>query len=308
MESNAKIFVAGHKGMVGSAILRELHSKKYFNYITSNIDLRNQGLVQGFFESEKPDYVFLAAARVGGIKANNQRRAEFIYDNLMIESNVIHQSYLSGVKKLLFLGSSCIYPKIATQPIKEEYLMTGELEPTNESYAIAKIAGISLCKSYRHQYGCNFISCMPTNLYGPNDTYNDDKSHVLPALIKRISEARDREDKEVEIWGTGTPLREFLHVDDLSSACILLMNRYSESAPINVGSGEEVTIKELSEIVAESVGYTGKIIFNPTKPDGMARKVLNCYKIHALGWEAKINLKEGLKSVIIDYLNKPVKV
>jgi GDP-L-fucose synthase len=301
MDKIAKIFVAGSRGMVGSAIVRKLRNEGFVNIIettSKELDLRNQNQVVLFFEKEKPDYVFLAAAKVGGIYANNTYPAEFLYDNMMIEANVIHSSYINKVKKLLFLGSSCIYPKLAPQPLKEEYLLTDSLEPTNEAYAIAKIAGIELCKFYRKQYGCDFISAMPTNLYGPNDNYDLHNSHVLPALIRKFIEAKVENKNEVEIWGTGTPLREFLHVDDLADACYFLMQNYSEENHINVGSGQEVSILELANIVKDIVGYNGNIIHDLSKPDGTPRKLMDNSKINSLGWFAKIDLKKGVEREI----------
>jgi len=300
VEKTSKIFVAGSNGMVGSAIVRRLQSEGYQNLLvrsSKDLDLRNQHLVELFFDAEKPEYVFLAAAKVGGIVANNTYRAEFLYDNLIMESHVIHQSYLHGVKKLLFLGSSCIYPKMAPQPLKEEYLLTGSLEETNEPYAIAKIAGIKLCENYRIQYGCNFISAMPTNLYGPNDNYDLNNSHVIPALIRKFHEAKVHNNKSVIVWGTGTPRREFLHVDDLAEACFFLMQTYSESEFINVGYGDDITIQELASLVAEIVGFEGEIIFDHTKPDGTPRKLLDSTKLKNFGWRPKILLKEGLTGV-----------
>lgn len=298
METNSKIFVAGHRGMAGSAIVRKLKAEGFGNILTrtsSELDLRNQQAVSEFFEEEKPAFVFLAAAKVGGIHANNVYRADFLYDNLMIETNIIHSAYASGVKKLLFLGSSCIYPKLAPQPIKEEYLLTGLLEQTNEPYAIAKIAGIKLCEAYRDQYGCNFISAMPTNLYGQGDNYHLENSHVLPALIRKFDTAVKEGQPEVEVWGTGKPLREFMYVDDLADACFFLMQAYNEKGFVNVGTGEEVTIQELAETVAEVTGFQGKIVFNPEKPDGTPRKLMDSSKLHGLGWQHKITLKEGLQ-------------
>lgn len=301
MQSNSKIFVAGHRGMVGSAIVRKLRSEGFVNLIlktSQELDLRDQVQVNNFMKLEKPEYVFLAAAKVGGILANNTYRADFLYENLMIEANVIHQSYLSNVKKLLFLGSSCIYPKQAPQPLKEEYLLSGYLEPTNEPYAIAKIAGIKLCESYRLQYGCDFISAMPTNLYGPNDNYDLNNSHVIPALIRKFIEAKKNGSQSVEIWGTGKPLREFLHVDDLAEASVFLMKQYSELEFVNIGSGVEVSIEELALTIKELVGYNGKLKFNTSKPDGTPRKLMDASKIHNLGWAHSIELKDGLKQVI----------
>ena len=346
MDKNSKIYIAGHSGMVGSALLRRLQIEGYSKFVLQELhqlDLRNQQAVADFFAMEKPEYVFLAAAKVGGIVANNIYRAEFIYDNLMIEANIIHQSYVSGVKKLLFLGSSCIYPKMAPQPLKEEYLLTDELEPTNEPYAIAKIAGIKLCDAYRAQFGCNFISVMPTNLYGPNDNYDLEKSHVLPAIIRKIQlgkwlethdwqKIRNNLDKnpiegvngsaceieilqkfskygitrnsdgnvEIELWGTGSPLREFLYVDDLADACVFLMKNYNEPGLVNIGCGEDLSIKNLAEMVTEIIGYHGNIVWNASKPDGTPRKLMCVEKLNKLGWNAKIGLKEGIKKVIKD--------
>jgi GDP-L-fucose synthase len=298
MEKSAKIFVAGHRGMVGSAIVRKLQAKGYSNIAlrtSKELDLRNQAAVENFFASEKPEYVFLAAAKVGGIMANNTYRADFLYENLMIESNVIHQSYVHKVKKLLFLGSSCIYPKLAPQPLKEEYLLSGYLEETNEPYAIAKIAGIKLCESYRRQYGCNFISAMPTNLYGPNDNYDLEKSHVIPALIRKFHEAKVNDSPSVEVWGSGKPLREFMHVDDLADACLFLMDKYDEEGFANIGSGIELSIKELAGLIKTVVGFSGQIVWDATKPDGTPRKLMNSGALKKMGWSSKIFLEEGLK-------------
>lgn len=300
MEKASKIYIAGHRGMVGSALVRKLEQEGYTNIVTrtsKELDLRNQQAVADFFAQEKPDYVFLAAAKVGGIVANNNYRAEFIYDNLMMESNIIHHSYLNGVKKLLFLGSSCIYPKLAPQPLKEEYLLSGYLEHTNQPYAVAKIAGIELCGSYRAQYGCNFISAMPTNLYGPNDNYDLEKSHVLPAMLRKFFTAKRNNLPEVELWGTGSPRREFLHVDDLATACLHLMEFYSEQGLVNIGTGEDVTIKELAELIQGIVGYAGSIRWNNDKPDGTPRKLMDVSKINSLGWKASIDLPTGIKMV-----------
>ncbi|MFN3794216.1 MAG: GDP-L-fucose synthase family protein [Chitinophagaceae bacterium] len=300
MEKTSKIYIAGHRGMVGSALVRKLEQEGYTNIVTrtsKDLDLRNQQAVADFFAQEKPDYVFLAAAKVGGIVANNTYRAEFIYDNLMMESNIIHHSYLNGVKKLLFLGSSCIYPKLAPQPLKEEYLLSGYLEHTNQPYAVAKIAGIELCDSYRAQYGCNFISAMPTNLYGPNDNYDLEKSHVLPAMLRKFITAKRNNLPEVELWGTGSPRREFLHVDDLATACLHLMEHYSEQGLVNIGTGEDVTIKELAELIQGIVGYTGSIRWNTDKPDGTPRKLMDVSKINSFGWKASIDLPTGIKMV-----------
>jgi GDP-L-fucose synthase len=300
MKLDAKIYVAGHRGMVGSAIVRALQAKGYQNIVTrssSELDLVDQAAVVRFFESERPEYVFLAAAKVGGIHANNVYRADFIYRNLMIESNIIHQSYATGVKKLLFLGSSCIYPKLAPQPLVEDSLLTGILEPTNEPYAIAKIAGIKMCEAYRDQYGCNFISAMPTNLYGPNDNYDLNNSHVLPAMIRKFHEAKISNASAVHLWGDGSPLREFLHVDDLAEACLHLMLNYNEKMFVNVGTGTDLSIKELAELVQSTVGYTGSIEWDSSKPNGTPRKLMNVDRIHQSGWKHKIDLKEGVASV-----------
>lgn len=300
MERSSKIFIAGHRGMVGSAIVRKLQAEGYNNLIlrtSAELDLRNQAAVDNFFASEKPEFVFLAAAKVGGIMANNTYRADFLYENLMIESNVIHQSYVHKVKKLLFLGSSCIYPKLAPQPLKEEYLLSGYLEETNEPYAIAKIAGIKLCESYRRQYGCNFISAMPTNLYGPNDNYDLNNSHVIPALIRKFHEAKINNSPTVEVWGSGKPLREFMHVDDLADACLFLMGHYSEEGFVNIGTGSELTIRELAKMIAEQVGFNGSTVFDPSKPDGTPRKLMDATKLINLGWKYKIFLQTGLKTV-----------
>ncbi|MGL1887898.1 MAG: GDP-L-fucose synthase [Reichenbachiella sp.] len=300
MELKSKIYVAGHSGMVGSAIVRFLKGKGFKNILvklSSELDLRNQQAVDNFFAAEKPEYVFLAAAKVGGIQANNTFRAEFLYENLMIQSNVIHSSYTNGVKKLLFLGSSCIYPKYAEQPIHEDSLLTGALEPTNEPYAIAKIAGVKLCETYRDQYGVDFISAMPTNLYGPNDHYDLSNSHVLPALIRKFHVAKMNNNASVEIWGSGSPLREFLHVDDLAEACIYLMNNYSQSQTINVGHGSDISIKDLASLIKDIVGFEGDLIFNSEKPDGTLKKLMNSDRINALGWSPKISLREGVENV-----------
>lgn len=300
LNKNSKIYVAGHRGMAGSALVRKLQHKGFSNIIcrtSKELDLRNQNEVSEFFRKEKPDYVFLAAAKVGGILANNTYRGEFLYDNLMIQNNVIHQSYLNGVKKLMFLGSSCIYPKLAPQPLKEDYLLTGELEPTNEPYAIAKIAGIKMCDAYRHQYGCNYISVMPTNLYGPNDNYDLEKSHVLPALIRKFHEAKKNNTPEVVMWGTGSPKREFLHVDDLADACFYLMENHNDSGLVNIGTGEDIAIIDLATLIKEIVGYKGNITKDLSKPDGTPRKLMNVDKLDGLGWKAKIKLAEGIKSV-----------
>jgi len=308
MNKESKIFVAGHRGMVGSALMRNLESKGYRNIITrtsKELDLRNQHDVSVFFQSEKPEYVFLAAARVGGINANNIYRADFLVDNLSIELNVIEQSYRHEVKKLLFLGSSCIYPKLAPQPLKEEYLLCNYLEETNEPYAIAKIAGLKMCENYQRQYGCNFISVMPANLYGPNDNYDLQNSHVLPALIRKFHEAKIRQQDKVEVWGSGKPKREFLHVDDLAEACFFLMINYNEQQFINAGYGEDVTILELAEMVKEAVDYKGSLAFNSQKPDGTPRKLLDSSRINALGWKPKISLQEGIAATYESYLKHP---
>ncbi len=300
MEENSKIYIAGHRGMVGSAIVRTLQQNGFNNIVfrtSKELDLKNQQAVADFFATEKPDYVFLAAAKVGGIIANNTYRAEFIYENLMIQNNIIHYSYLNNVKKLLFLGSSCIYPKLAPQPMKEEYLLTGLLEPTNEPYAIAKIAGIKMCDAYRAQYGCNFISVMPTNLYGPNDNYDLNNSHVLPALIRKFHTAKKENLSSVEIWGTGSPMREFLHVNDLADACFYLMQNYDESGLVNIGVGEDITIKDLALLVKKIVGFNGELKFDSTKPDGTPRKLMDVSKLHSFGWRHKIDLEEGIASV-----------
>lgn len=309
VEKQARIYVAGHRGMVGSAITRKLRAEGYENILvrtSSELDLRNQALVADFFSSQKPDYVFLAAAKVGGIMANNIYRAEFLYDNLMIESNIIHSAYETGVKKLLFLGSSCIYPKLAPQPLKEEYLLSGFLEPTNEPYAIAKITGIKLCEAYRSQYGCNFISAMPTNLYGPNDNYDLQGSHVLPALIRKFHEAKSNNQPSVEVWGTGSPRREFLHADDLADACFHLMQHYSEDMFVNIGTGEDVTIRELAELVKETVGFEGELRWNTDKPDGTPRKLMDVSRLHGLGWKHTIELKQGIETTYQDFLANEV--
>ncbi len=306
MEKQAKIYIAGHRGMVGSAIERRLRKDGFENIVTrtsKELDLRNQQAVNNFFETEKPDYVFLAAAKVGGIVANNTYRAEFIYENLMIESNIIHAAYVNKVTKLLFLGSSCIYPKLAPQPLKEEYLLSDYLEPTNQPYAIAKIAGIELCDGYRAQYGCNFISAMPTNLYGPNDNYDLEKSHVLPALLRKFITAKKNNVPAVELWGTGTPKREFLHVDDLADACLFLMKTYNEKGLVNVGWGDDVTILELAQIVKRVVGYEGELKFDTTKPDGTPRKLMDVTKLTNLGWKATTTLENGIKAVYDDIKN-----
>jgi len=307
MDKQAKIYIAGHKGMVGSAIHRKLVKEGFTNFITRNsseLDLRNQQQVADFFAAEKPDYVFLAAAKVGGIIANNTYRAEFLYDNLQIQNNVIHNAYLNGVKKLMFLGSSCIYPKLAPQPLKEEYLLTGTLEETNEPYAIAKIAGIKMCDAYRAQYGCNYISCMPTNLYGYNDNYHPQNSHVLPAMIRRFHEAKENNAPDVTIWGTGSPKREFLFADDLAEACYYLMQNYNEPGLVNIGTGEDLSIKELAELVKQIVGFAGEIKFDTSKPDGTPRKLMDVTKLTNAGWKYHTTLAEGIALAYQDFLSK----
>ena len=306
MEQHSKIYVAGHRGMVGSAIVRKLKAEGFTNILvrtSKDVDLRNQQAVADFFAAEKPEYVFMAAAKVGGIHANNTYRADFIYENLMIECNITHEAYKQQVKKMLFLGSSCIYPKLADQPLKEEYLLNGFLEYTNEPYAIAKIAGIKLCENYRLQYGCNFISAMPTNLYGPNDNYDLNNSHVLPALLRKMVTAKKENKAQVEIWGTGNPLREFLYVDDLADACFFLMNNYNEAQHVNVGSGQEVTIKELALLIKDIVGYSGEIFFNTSMPDGTPRKLLDCSLLEKLGWKATTSLRNGIGNVVKETAN-----
>lgn len=307
VEKNDKIYIAGHRGMVGSAIQRKLIKAGFTNLLlrtSQELDLRDQAAVSRFFEAERPDYVFLAAAKVGGIVANNTYRADFLYENLAIQNNVIHAAYLQGVKKLLFLGSSCIYPKLAPQPLKEDYLLTGPLEETNEPYAIAKIAGIKLCDAYRSQYGCNFISVMPTNLYGYNDNYHPQNSHVLPALIRRFHEAKMQTLPVVTIWGTGTPLREFLFADDLADACFFLMEHYNEPHLINIGTGQDLSIKELALLIKDIVGYTGEIQFDSSKPDGTPRKLMDVSKLHRLGWNHKMELREGIALAYEDFKRK----
>ena len=301
MLKNAKIFVAGSNGMVGSAIVRSLKRNGFTSIIeksSKELDLKDQKAVQHFFKNEQPEYVFLAAAKVGGIHANNIYPATFIYDNLMIQSNVIHAAYENQVKKLLFLGSSCIYPKMAPQPLKEDYLLTGSLEPTNEAYAIAKIAGLKMCQFYQQQYGCNFISAMPTNLYGENDNFHLENSHVLPALLRKFIEAKQHNQSEVSIWGSGAPMREFLYVDDLAEACLFLMENYNEKETINIGTGEDITIKQLAETIQKMVGFEGNLVFDTSKPDGTPRKLLDVSKINNLGWKHKINLEEGITKTI----------
>jgi GDP-L-fucose synthase len=314
MNKNSRIYVAGHRGMVGSAIVRNLTRNGFQHIIcrkSSELDLRNQQAVHDFFSEQQPEYIFLAAAKVGGINANNIYRAEFLYDNLSIELNVIHAAYKINVKKLLFLGSSCIYPKLAPQPLKEEYLLSGFLESTNEPYAIAKIAGIKLCESYRLQYGCNFIAAMPTNLYGPNDNYDLENSHVLPALIRKFHEAKINHLPAVEVWGSGKPLREFLHVDDLAEASFFMMEHYDEFSFLNIGYGNDISIKELAETVCEVIGFNGTIVYNADRPDGTYRKLLDSSRIHQLGWKPKISFREGITSTYQSYLNEinsPVKL
>jgi GDP-L-fucose synthase len=308
MKTNSKIYIAGHRGMVGSAIVRLLVKRGYKNLVTktsTELDLRNQQAVNDFFAKEKPEYVFLAAAKVGGILANNTYRAEFIYDNLIIQSNIIEAAYRSGVKKLLFLGSSCIYPKLAPQPLKEEYLLSGYLEPTNQSYAIAKIAGIEMCDAYRAQYGCNFISAMPTNLYGPNDNYDLNGSHVVPALLRKVMTAKEQQLDSVTIWGSGTPRREFLHVDDMADACLFLIDNYDEPGQVNIGCGEDLSILELAQLIAEIVGFTGKIQTDTSKPDGTPRKLMDVGKLHRMGWQHAISLQEGIERVYRELLVSP---
>ncbi len=300
VEKDSKIYVAGHRGMVGSAIKRGLEKKGFTNIIfrtSSELDLKNQAAVEAFFQEEKPEYVFVAAAKVGGIVANNTYRADFLYENLMIQNNVIHNAYKNEVKKLLFLGSSCIYPKLATQPLTESALLTGLLEETNEPYAIAKIAGIKMCDAYRAQYGCNFISAMPTNLYGPNDNYNLQNSHVLPALLRKFVEAKRNKVKEVVLWGTGSPLREFMHADDLADACLFLMDTFNESGFVNIGVGEDISIKDLAHLVKKVVGFEGEIVHDLSKPDGTPRKLMDVSKLHERGWKHQISLESGVQSV-----------
>lgn len=300
MNKTSKIYVAGHRGMVGSAIVRELERQGYTNLVlrtSQELDLRDTQAVHDFFNTEKPEYVFLAAAKVGGIIANNTLKADFIYENLMIQNNVIHQSHQADVKKLLFLGSSCIYPKMAPQPLKEEYLLTGLLEPTNEPYAIAKIAGIKMCDAYRDQYGANFISVMPTNLYGPHDNYDLTNSHVLPAMLRKFITAKKHHHPEVVIWGTGTPLREFLYADDLANACVFLMQHYDQPGLLNIGIGKDISILELAQLVKKIVGFEGAIVLDPSKPDGTPRKLMDVSKLHALGWKATVSLEEGIRRV-----------
>ncbi|BDC98622.1 GDP-L-fucose synthase [Persicobacter psychrovividus] len=308
MNKDSKIYVAGHRGMVGSAIVRNLQAKGFENIVyrtSKELDLRDTVAVKAFFEAEKPDYVFLAAAKVGGIVANNTYRGEFIYENLMIQNNVIHQAHLAGVEKLMFLGSSCIYPKFAEQPMREDALLTGILEPTNEPYAIAKIAGIKMCEAYRSQYGSNFISVMPTNLYGPNDNYDLQNSHVLPALIRKFHEAKVEGKDSVEIWGTGSPKREFLHADDLAEACVYLMENYNEESLVNIGTGEDISIKDLALLVKDTVGFEGELKFDTSKPDGTPRKLMDVSKLHSTGFRHKITLADGIAEVYKDFVEHP---
>ena len=307
MDIQSKIFVAGHRGMVGSAVYRALKAKGFNNIVTrtsAELDLRSQQAVADFFALEKPEYVFLCAAKVGGIVANNTYRAEFLYDNLAIQNNIIHSAFVNDVEKLMFFGSSCIYPKLAPQPLKEEYLLTGLLEPTNEPYAIAKIAGIKLCEAYRDQYDCNFISVMPTNLYGINDNYHPENSHVLPALIRKFHEAKVNQLPQVEIWGTGSPLREFLFADDLADAALFLMLNYNGKQFVNIGSGTDLSIKDLAILIKDTIGYTGELVFNTSKPDGTPRKLMDVSYLHNLGWQHKVQLKEGIAMAYNDFLSK----
>lgn len=303
MQLNSKIYVAGHRGMVGSAIVKDLQERGFTNIVTrtsTELNLIDQKAVADFFEAEKPEYVFLAAAKVGGIVANNQYKADFIYQNIMIQSNVIHQSYKMDVKKLMFLGSTCIYPKLAPQPLKEEYLLTGLLEETNDAYAIAKIAGIKMCDAYRDQYGCNFISVMPTNLYGFNDNYDLQNSHVLPALLRKFHEAKENGQQSVTVWGTGTPLREFLHASDMANACVYLMQHYHDKGFVNIGTGKEITIKDLAFLIKGIVGYEGAVVFDASKPDGTPRKLTDTTKLNSLGWKHSIELEDGIRKVYKD--------
>lgn len=307
MEQNSKIYIAGHNGMVGSAIRRRLEKEGYTTIVvrtSKELDLRNQQQVTDFFAAEKPAFVFLAAAKVGGIVANNTYRGEFLYDNLMIQSNVIHQAYLNGVKKLMFLGSSCIYPKLAPQPLKEDCLLTGPLEPTNEPYAIAKIAGLKMCEAYRSQYGCNFITVMPTNLYGPNDNYDLTTSHVLPALLRKFHEAKLSGADSVSLWGTGSPRREFMHADDLADACYFLMQNYNEADPVNIGVGDDIMIKELAELIQKITGFIGKINWDSSKPDGTPRKLMDVSRLNKAGWKASISLEDGIRQVYKDAFSR----
>ncbi|WP_160714423.1 GDP-L-fucose synthase [Chitinophaga solisilvae] len=307
MNQQDKIYIAGHRGMVGSAILRRLEKDGFNNIISrtsDQLDLKDQAAVADFFAKEKPDHVFLAAAKVGGIVANNTYRGQFIYENLMIQNNVIHQAYVNGVKKLMFLGSSCIYPKMAPQPLKEEYLLTGPLEPTNEPYAIAKIAGIEMCDAYRAQYGCNFIAVMPTNLYGPNDNYDLNNSHVLPAMLRKMHEARINQVPEVTLWGTGTPKREFLHADDMADACFYLMQHYNDPGFVNIGVGEDISIHDLALLIKGIVGYEGRLVFDTSKPDGTPRKLMDVSRLHSYGWKARITLENGIREVYTEAVKK----
>lgn len=304
MDINSKIYIAGHRGMVGSAIQRNLIDRGFKNIVTrtsKELDLRNQAATEAFFESEKPEYIFLAAAKVGGIHANNTLRADFIYENLMVQSNIIHAAYKTKAKKLMFLGSSCIYPKFAKQPLKEEYLLTGELEQTNEPYAIAKIAGIKMCESYHRQYGCNFISVMPTNLYGQNDNYDLNNSHVLPALIRKIHDAKENKSPNVTIWGTGTPMREFMHANDMADACVYLMQNYNDEKFVNIGTGVDISIKDLALLIKKVAGYEGELVFDTSKPDGTPRKLMDVSYLHSLGWKHKIELEDGIKLVYEEF-------
>jgi GDP-L-fucose synthase len=305
MNKNSKIYIAGHRGMVGSAITRQLEQEGFTNLVfrtSKELDLRNQQAVFSFFETEKPAYVFLAAAKVGGIVANNTYRADFIYDNLAVQNNVIHGAYLHGVTKLMFLGSSCIYPKMAPQPLKEESMLTGLLEPTNEPYAIAKIAGIKMCEAYRAQYGCNFISVMPTNLYGPNDNYDLQNSHVLPAMLRKFHEAKIKQDSAVILWGSGSPMREFMYVDDLANACVFLMQNYNEEAFVNIGTGTDISIKALAEMVKKIVGFEGALVWDSSKPDGTPRKLMDVSRLHGLGWHHRMELEQGIALAYQDFL------
>jgi GDP-L-fucose synthase len=307
MDARDTIYVAGHRGMVGSAIVRRLEKEGFNNIITrtsKELDLRDQAAVAAFFEETKPRYVFLAAAKVGGIMANNTYRGQFIYENLMIQNNVIHHAYLNSAEKLMFLGSSCIYPKMAPQPLKEEYILTGPLEPTNEPYAIAKIAGIEMCDAYRAQYGCNFVSVMPTNLYGPNDNYDLNNSHVLPAMLRKMIEAKKSGQEEVTLWGTGTPKREFLHADDMADACFYLMQNYNDKGLVNIGVGEDISIGDLAHLIKRIVGYRGKLVFDTTKPDGTPRKLMDVGKLHSYGWKASIGLEQGITMVYEEIGNR----
>lgn len=307
MQKDNRIYIAGHRGMVGSAILRSLQQKGFHNFVlrsSAELDLRKQDDVNRFFDTERPEYVFLAAAKVGGIQANNIYRADFLYDNLMIQNNVIHAAFASKVQKLMFLGSSCIYPKLAPQPLKESYLLTGELEPTNEPYAIAKIAGIKLCDAYRAQYGCNFVSVMPTNLYGPNDNYDLEKSHVLPALIRKIHTTKKENSPQVVLWGTGSPLREFLHADDLADACVYLMDHWDQAGFVNIGSGKEISILNLAMLIKQVIGYSGEIIHDHSKPDGTPRKLMDVSLLHELGWQHRIELEQGIREIYQSLVNE----